>query len=81
MNEIEKLEQELKEVIKERNLLHAQLTDSRLSTLEGKVTDHEVRIRNNEENRIQSKTLMAMVFGGGVASLINLLILARSLLP
>jgi hypothetical protein len=73
MEEIEILQQQLKQ--KEGELLKSQLEliDTRLTNLTCNQEDHETRLRIVETSRIRFETLAWLAFGGGFLSLINII--------
>ena len=74
---IQQLRSELETTRAERNSLHAQLTDSRLSALEKARDDHDKRIRTVEDVATKFNFLMSLSIGGGALSAI---VLFKSLL-
>lgn len=74
---IQSLQSELTELRTERNHLHAQLTDSRLTSLEKSRDTHETRIRTVEDVATKFNFLMSLSIGGGALSAI---VLFKSLL-
>lgn len=80
-DELLTVKEQLKAITAERNSLHVALTDLRLKQIEErqnsadeKAADHETRIRTVEELATQTKTLTALVLGGGALSAINLVL-------
>ena len=71
--EIQQLRHELETMRAERNSLHAQLTDSRLASLEKSRDTHETRIRIVEDVATKFNFLMSLSIGGGALSAIVLL--------
>lgn len=74
---IQQLREELEITRTERNHLHAQLTDSRLTALEKAKDDHDKRIRTVEDVATKFNFLMSLSIGGGALSAI---VLVKSLL-
>lgn len=73
MSEIENLRQELE--FKEAELLQVklQLIESKITELQQRDADKELRLRLVEASRTRFETLAWLAFGGGAISLVNLL--------
>ncbi len=57
-----------------------QRLDARLDQQAGEIADHEKRLRTNEETTVKFNFIMYLVMGGGLVSLINLGLLAFTLI-
>lgn len=69
---VEELEQELQATKLERNKLHAELVDLRLSNLETARQDFENRIRPLEAGQIKANTIYGLFAGNSLLSIIAL---------
>jgi len=65
--------------IKRLDELESKVIDLQLLSLQTASKDHETRIRALEETATKVNTLMALVFGGGLLSAINLIVLLLNL--
>lgn len=59
--------------------LQRQIYELQIMTLQKDTEDHEKRIRTLEDTATKVNTLMALVFGGGLLSAVNLVIMLLSL--
>lgn len=73
MSELETLRKQLES--KEAELLQVklELIETRITELQSREADHELRLRQVEISRTRFETLSWLAFGGGAISLMNIL--------